>query len=440
MFDAFISYNHAADGKLAPSLQAGLQQLAKPLFKLRALNVFRDKTGLPLTPILWPQIESSLSESLYFILLASPEAAQSEWVRKEIGFWLANKDIGHFLIAWTGGELAWDREAGDFDWKVTDALPDALLREKFPVEPLFADLRPFKSEDSLTLKYADFAQEVATIAAPLRGEIPGDLLSEEVRQQRRVRAVTTGAVVALILLTLIAMWQALLATHERARAEQQARVAVAQRMSADAELTRSRDPARLQESLLLASESMHRLGSFGVPYSGSYETLRLGSRLLSASVSAEIASFEGVSEAVFSADGHWFAAYGEAGIEVWDATTWNRMHTPRLDGPVKGLAFSKSDRTAAAWGDNEYLILDLGSSTSSEIVKSSQRILKIAYSCLDKDWLLVGDDGMVRRLEGDGTQSGRRLANKIFAWPEPMFDECGKHLVYFGDVFCRPRL
>ena len=28
-FDAFISYSHAADGKLAPALQRGLQQLAK---------------------------------------------------------------------------------------------------------------------------------------------------------------------------------------------------------------------------------------------------------------------------------------------------------------------------------------------------------------------------------------------------------------------------
>ena len=29
-YDAFISYFHAADGKLAPALQAGLQRLAKP--------------------------------------------------------------------------------------------------------------------------------------------------------------------------------------------------------------------------------------------------------------------------------------------------------------------------------------------------------------------------------------------------------------------------
>ena len=28
-FDAFISYSHAADGKLAPALQRGLQQLAE---------------------------------------------------------------------------------------------------------------------------------------------------------------------------------------------------------------------------------------------------------------------------------------------------------------------------------------------------------------------------------------------------------------------------
>ena len=46
LYDAFLSYSHAADGKLAPSLQSGLQQFAKPWNRLRAIRVFRDKTGV----------------------------------------------------------------------------------------------------------------------------------------------------------------------------------------------------------------------------------------------------------------------------------------------------------------------------------------------------------------------------------------------------------
>jgi len=43
-YDVFISYSHAADGRLAPALQSGLQRLAKPWYKPRALRVFRDDT------------------------------------------------------------------------------------------------------------------------------------------------------------------------------------------------------------------------------------------------------------------------------------------------------------------------------------------------------------------------------------------------------------
>jgi hypothetical protein len=39
-YNAFISYNHAADGTLAPALQSALHRFAKPWYKLRALRVF----------------------------------------------------------------------------------------------------------------------------------------------------------------------------------------------------------------------------------------------------------------------------------------------------------------------------------------------------------------------------------------------------------------
>ncbi len=47
MFDGFISYSHAADGLLAPRLQAGLQRFAKPWWRRRALHLFRDEASLP---------------------------------------------------------------------------------------------------------------------------------------------------------------------------------------------------------------------------------------------------------------------------------------------------------------------------------------------------------------------------------------------------------
>src|SRR5208337_360501 len=98
MFDAFISYSHAADGKLAAAVQHGLHRFAKPLFKLRAIRVFRDQSTLAMTLQLWPEIEKALRSSRFFILMADPLSAQSEWVQKEVSFWVGTAPTEKMLI------------------------------------------------------------------------------------------------------------------------------------------------------------------------------------------------------------------------------------------------------------------------------------------------------------------------------------------------------
>ena len=115
-YNAFISYSHTADPRLPPAVQSALQRFARPWYRLRALHVFRDKTSLAATPELWGAIERALQGSAYFVLLASPQAAESQWVRKEIQFWLANKSAKTILIVVTDGSIAWDDSRADFDW------------------------------------------------------------------------------------------------------------------------------------------------------------------------------------------------------------------------------------------------------------------------------------------------------------------------------------
>ena len=109
MYDGFISYSHAADGRLAPALQRGLQRLAKRWNSRRALHVFRDETGLSTNPHLWSAIETALDDSDWFVLLASPESAASEWVNKEVAHWVATKPVDHILPVVTDGVWEWDR-------------------------------------------------------------------------------------------------------------------------------------------------------------------------------------------------------------------------------------------------------------------------------------------------------------------------------------------
>ncbi len=115
-FDAFISYSHAKDKPIAQELQAVMQTLGKPWYRLRALQVFRDDTSLSATPELWPSIVRSLDRSRYLVLLASPESAASSWVAKEVEWWLANKSPETLLLGLTDGKLNWNVATQDFLW------------------------------------------------------------------------------------------------------------------------------------------------------------------------------------------------------------------------------------------------------------------------------------------------------------------------------------
>jgi MTH538 TIR-like domain (DUF1863) len=225
-YKAFVSYSHVADNRLAPMLQSALQRFAKPFYKLRAIDVFRDKTSLHLTPELWPEIQKAIGQSEFFILLASPDSARSQWVRKEVDEWLTLKGgaTDKFLIILTGGTLEWDDAANDFDWERTDALPPN-LRGKFRSEPLFSDLRWVHKSEELSLRHPQFLDEVGTLAAALHGRPKDTMIGEDVRQHRVVKATAAAALALLLILAAGASVAAYVATQQRARAEGQTRLA-----------------------------------------------------------------------------------------------------------------------------------------------------------------------------------------------------------------------
>src|SRR5215204_1511608 len=187
LYNAFISYSHAADGKLAPTLQRALHNFAKPWYKRRSLRVFRDKTSLSANPALWPAIESALSESEWFLYMASPQASQSHWVQKELNWWLDHRTSHKILILLSEGELHWDDRAQDFDWNRTTAVPN-MLRGQFTDEPLYVDLRWARAEENLSLRHLQFRGAILDVAAPLHGKAKDELDGEDVRQHRKNKA------------------------------------------------------------------------------------------------------------------------------------------------------------------------------------------------------------------------------------------------------------
>ena len=228
-YDAFISYSHAADGLLAPRLQAGLQKFAKPWWKRRAIRVFRDESSLSANPHLWSSITDALDDAEWFVLLLSPEAAESEWVNNEVVYWTEHKGTDHILPVVTDGEFG------------PDIYPPAL---SFDVEPRWVDLRFAKTDSHLDLKNPTFAAAIADIAIAVRGIPKDELASEEVHQHRRTIRTAWAAGIVVLLLGVAATIGAIVATNESDRANEQAGLAAAEADRATAEADRANRRSR----------------------------------------------------------------------------------------------------------------------------------------------------------------------------------------------------
>jgi WD40 repeat protein len=363
-FDVFISYSHAADGLLAPALEAGLQSMAKPWYRRRALRVFRDKTSLSATPHLWWTIESALRGSRYFVLLASPLAAVSPWVQRELEWWRDEREPRTLLIALTDGDIHWNRAARDFDWTNTTALPD-MLAGFFDDEPLWVDLRPARDEQHLTLRDPRFREGVAELAAPVHNIGKDALIGQDVVQHRRTMRTAQAAVAILIVLAVVATSAGILAVRQavetarqRDLAEAQARVATSRALAAEAV---SLQGEQLDLSLLLAVQA-NRIE----PTAQAREAL-LGALVGSTDVVDYLRHHtEPVSGLAFAPDGRLLASADTAGdVVLWrvpDGTTQGAvMHVD--DESVGALAFSPTGKQLAIAGTG----LSLADTTTGEV-------------------------------------------------------------------------
>jgi hypothetical protein len=225
-YNAFISYSHHQDSHLAPSLEKGLEQFAKPTFKRRALNIFRDSNDLSASPDLWGKIEEGLENSDYFIFLASPAAAQSRWCKKEVDYWRTNKSMENFLVVLTDGDLIWEESVSDFDWSKTTAIPNN-LSGAFKNEPLFVDFRESTHPSELALDNPDFKTKVVLLAATLHGKHVGDMVGEDLKQHKRTIRIRNSAIFTLSVMLLAAIGLAIFAFLQKNEAEHQRKQALA---------------------------------------------------------------------------------------------------------------------------------------------------------------------------------------------------------------------
>ena len=120
-FHVFISYARVASSELALDVQTGLERFAKPWNKLRAVRVFRDDASMSANTALWSTIQRALQESEWFVLVATPPAAASEYVNNEVAWWVTHKGA-HRLLLVHGGIV---KTCG---WAVTRLADHLLIR------------------------------------------------------------------------------------------------------------------------------------------------------------------------------------------------------------------------------------------------------------------------------------------------------------------------
>ncbi|MER5261955.1 WD40 repeat domain-containing protein [Actinosynnema sp. NPDC002837] len=348
-FDAFISYSHRSDGAFAPEFQEQLEVFARRSRRDRPLRVFRDDANLAADPDLWQGIERALSSSEWLLLLASPDAAESVWVGKEIEWWLAHRSPARILIGLTAGNLGWDAETGDFH-SASDAAHPA-LRGVLPAEPRWIDLRGLRALPELDRGDPQVQDVIAEFSAPLRGVEKDELVGTHVRWLRRDRRRTRVIITVLVVLLVLASATSVVAYVQGQRANEQARVSTARLLAAAAVAASSTSASRAR---LLAVEG-YRLHRDQQTVAALFQTVNdhpelVGQHELTSPVTALVASPSGAALAG-TADGR---------LVRWDPATGDSAETDLGDRPVTDVAVSEDGEVAVATDDQRTVLWRVG--------------------------------------------------------------------------------
>ena len=424
MYNAFISYSHAADGKLAPALQAGLEKFAKPWYKIRNLNIFRDEASLSASPHLWPNIEKALAESEYLVYMASPVSASSYWVGREIEYWVANKSIDKLLIVLTEGEISWDYKSDIFLNAESNSLPE-ILDKKFKVEPFYIDLRTARTQKDLSLNNPIFKKEVLKLAAQLHNKEPKDLAGDEVIAHRKMIRTRNAAITALVFLFIAATAAAFLAIQNAKEAIKEKNIAQANYLVSEAQRIADRDPTL---ALRLAEASMQQSNNSFISNIAQTIYRKNSFYRIIASLQKTENSYNSFSAVDYSPDGKYIITGSGDGIpRLWENNGKLIREFKSHSRFISSVGFSLDGKAILTQADSTIRIWDLNGKLVEEIIDHSGMVAEAVIGPGIKDYATYISP-VLRFLDLYGKIS-KQFKGNIFSPSKVAFSPDGKFIV-----------
>lgn len=444
-YDAFLSYSHKRDGDFSRVVHYAVETFGTSLFRSRSLRVFKDDASLRMTDDLWAEIKRHVESAKYLLVLMSPEAAASKWVKDEIEAFIEKRQREQIGLVLTAGKLPWtdaDFAIESPDAAITRDMIGILYPDRTGPEPFVIDLRAYRSPWFRLLRRSGWDNLIATVASRLTGESKDLVFGRHISRLRRRMALFAGLAVGLAAAAIAAVSFATSARQEAQRADSRALAA-----SALVEIEENPDramllagqawdtwPTRQAQNTLFNVLTRHgKLRKVVTAPPGSVGTLRFskdrkwlvafnGSNLYEIFDSATMGSKGGIQ--TIPGDGQTFAialsldsrilAAGQAGgvvrlIETATAKSLTEIvltpdQSTSFGNDVRALAYSPDGSFLAAGLGDDIVLIDIEKTAESYRLREQRRIDKAHPTSVN--WLGYLPDG---RLVSNGWDSRVRI-------------------------------